>query len=183
MAVLVFAAWMPPALTWSAEIYRCTENGKTTLQDHPCAVPEASFAPSSPTSLSAPQSPTNVPTSIYGEWRGTVQTHGSAGGKSIPGEHSLALMILDAQPDGSFKGVAPDLGCHFLGLAALPAGLVGTLRLDVTASQCKVPEFNARYQGHIILQPHSTALFQLNAVYSQNVSNIVVTEVKGTLAR
>ena len=95
----------------------------------------------------------------------------------------MAAITIRADPDGTFKGAAPEIGCHFLGLANPAIGIPGTLRLDVAASDCRIPAFDARYQGHLILEPHGTAIFQLSAVYMQSLASTVVAEFKGTLRR
>ena len=134
------------------EIYRCTENGKTTFSDKPCASKdrkstEPATADERVSSNAAVSSANLTP---YGEWRGQTQFQASAKGQRITEAHSVVPMTIAIDRQGKVTGASPENGCRLLGIAA-PGTISTILHMDVSLSGCEYAAYNRRFAGMLAL--------------------------------
>lgn len=166
-----------------AEVHRCTEGGKTTFSDRPCAREVSATAQTTWGTPPAKQvgDPSNAAYSTpYGPWRGQVQFMAKSGTAVIQEAHAVVPLVLEIDPQGKVTGTGN--GCSLKGIAL--AGLTPTLlTLDVTLSGCPFPGYNRQMTGLVALYKERQHLdFSLQSYDLQRRPNGYY-ELKGTLRR
>lgn len=159
--------------------YRCVENGKTILQDHPCIADAGVNTP-------APKSGNVIGDSAYsttnGAWRGQVQFVAKSGPAVISEAHMIAPLVIDIDPKGKVTGSASEAGCVLKGIAK--PGIVPTIaELDVTLSKCSYSGYDQRMRGRVALYTEKRYVDFSLVAYDINKRPPRYYEIKGTLRR
>ena len=89
-------------------------------------------------------------TTLYGSWRGQTQYQATIGTAVDQSAHAVVPLALEIDAAGRVRGMSPDNGCKFLGIAG-PGVAPTIMNLDVTLSGCHYAGFNKRYGGMLAL--------------------------------
>lgn len=101
--------------------------------------------------------PPAVATSASGSWTGQMQFVSTVTGDKTPAQSLYGATTLNIRPNLKVDGIAPQLGCRFVGVAQ-PAPVPGgqdSLTMDVEAAGCKSIDFNRKYKGTLTIHDGS----------------------------
>jgi hypothetical protein len=134
----------------AGEIYRCSVDGKIVLTDVACKV---NAPPVESPRLAVTEPGTRLSQGAHrftGKWFGALQFEASLAGVAVANARSQVQFAFSVDDDGSVRASAPDSGCQFRGTASFD-DLLDAEVLELSASACKVAEFNQRYRGQMLL--------------------------------
>ena len=165
--------------------YRCEENGKTVITDHPC-----------PTDVHPAEQPlrSNTPkvvgdagnsaySNLFGTWRGQIQYQANGSGGINQEALAVVIMTMDIDPQGRVSGNSPENGCRFRGIAS-PGVTPTSISLDVTFAGCNFSAYNRRLFGTLFVNSaQKYAQFSLNGIHVTPLATTSFFDIKGTLRR
>lgn len=166
-------------------LYRCVENGKTIITDHPCTkdMPPTEQPPLGNTPKVIGDAGNTAYGSPFGTWRGQIQYQ--AKGSNGINQDAMAVvdMTMDISPQGRILGSSPENGCRFRGIA-IPGNISTSIALDVTFAGCNFAGYNRRLFGTLSVNPaQKYAQFALNGSHVSPLASMDFFDIKGTLRR
>lgn len=176
--VLLFVTALTSPLCYGQ--YRCVENGKTLITDHPCVLQSATSEHKAANTIGDAKN--FAYSTTFGAWRGQVQFMTKAGTAVVSDAHAVVPVVIEIDPQGKVTGSSTDTGCTFKGIATPGIGDTIT-NLDVTLSNCRYPGYNRQLTGRLALYK-AQGYTDLNLVaYDLNKRPPGYYEIKGTLRR